>query len=291
MNSKITSAFKTIDDLDVAGKRVLVRVDFNVPMKDGNVTDSTRIERTVPTLQELSAKGARVIVISHFGRPKGQIVPEMSLRPIAEALSEALGGQPVQFANDCIGESAETVIAALSDGEFAMLENLRFHSGEEKNDAAFAGQLAALGDCYVSDAFSTSHRAHASTEGIAKLMPSAAGRLMQTEVEALAGALEAPEHPVVRKFQLSSTCLVIYRRRLMFLSLAARWRIRFCMPKVSMLVKVYAKPIWRSQHNRSWHKQKHRDVKSLFRVMLSLPQSLKKAWQRKRLTFMQCLRT
>lgn len=196
MNNNITSAFKTIDDLDVAGKRVLVRVDFNVPMKDGNVTDSTRIERTVPTLQELSAKGARVIVICHFGRPKGQIVPEMSLRPIAQALSEALGGQPVQFANDCIGEGAETVVAALGDGEFAMLENLRFHSGEEKNDAAFAGQLAALGDCYVSDAFSTSHRAHASTEGIAKLMPSAAGRLMQTEVEALAGALEAPEHPV-----------------------------------------------------------------------------------------------
>ena len=196
MNSKKVSVFKTIDDLDVAGKRVLVRVDFNVPMKDGNVTDLTRIQRTMPTLQELSAKGARVIVVSHLGRPKGQIVPEMSLRPIAQALSEALGSQSVKFANDCIGADAEAAVASLSDGEYAMLENLRFHDGEEKNDLAFAKQLVALGDCYVSDAFSTSHRAHASTEGIAKFLPAAAGRLMQTEVEALAGALEAPEHPV-----------------------------------------------------------------------------------------------
>ncbi|MEX2451600.1 MAG: phosphoglycerate kinase [Rhodospirillales bacterium] len=190
------SAFKTIDDLTVAGKRVLVRVDFNVPMKDGKVSDATRIERTVPTLKELADKGARVVVLSHFGRPKGQAVPEMSQRPIAEALSRALGGKPVAFAPDCIGPDAEKAVAGLKDGEFAMLENLRFHAGEEKNDPAFAKQLAALGDCYVSDAFSTAHRAHASTEGVARLLPAAAGRLMQGEVEALAGALESPEHPV-----------------------------------------------------------------------------------------------
>ncbi len=191
-----TSAFKTIDDLDVAGKRVLVRVDFNVPMKDGKVTDLTRIQRTVPTLQELAGKGARVIVMSHFDRPKGQIVPEMSLKPISVALGEALGGKTVQFVNDCIGAEAEAAVAALKDGDFAMLENLRFYPGEEKNDPAFAAQLAALGDCYVSDAFSTAHRAHASTEAVARLLPAAAGRLMQTEVEALAEALESPEHPV-----------------------------------------------------------------------------------------------
>lgn len=196
MNKPQASAFKTIDDLDVAGKRVLVRVDFNVPMKDGRVTDLTRIKRTVPTLQELSANGARVIVITHFGRPKGQVVPEMSLRPVADALSEALGGTTVKFADDCIGDEAEALVASLGDGEFAMLENLRFHAGEEKNDADFAAKLAALGDCYVSDAFSTAHRAHVSTEAVAKLLPAAAGRLMQTEVEALAGALEQPEHPV-----------------------------------------------------------------------------------------------
>jgi phosphoglycerate kinase len=192
----LMSAFKTIDDLTVAGKRVLVRVDFNVPMKDGKVGDATRIERTVPTLKELADKGARVVVLSHFGRPKGRAVPEMSQRPIAEALSRALGGKPVAFAPDCIGPAAEKAVAGLKDGEFAMLENLRFHAGEEKNDPVFARQLAALGDCYVSDAFSTAHRAHASTEGVARLLPAAAGRLMQAEVEALAAALDSPEHPV-----------------------------------------------------------------------------------------------
>ena len=196
MNTKNTSAFKTIHDLDIAGKRVLVRVDFNVPMKDGQVTDMTRIQRTVPTLQELSAKGARVIVMSHFGRPNGAIVPEMSLQPIALALGEVLDGKPVKFVPDCIGADAEAAVASLGDGDFAMLENLRFHGGEENNDAAFAARLAALGNCYVSDAFSTSHRAHASTEAIAKLLPSAAGRLMQMEVEALTSALDSPEHPV-----------------------------------------------------------------------------------------------
>ncbi len=189
------SQFKTIDDLDVAGKRVLVRADLNVPMQDGRVTDTTRIDRTVPTLNELSNKGAKVIVISHFGRPKGKVVPEMSLAPVAGALSQSCG-LPVAFATDSIGESAHKTIAAMGEGDIAMLENLRFHADEEANDKAFTVKLSNLGDVYVSDAFSCSHRAHASTEGLAHLLPSAAGRLMQAEVESLAGALEMPQPPV-----------------------------------------------------------------------------------------------
>ena len=189
------SEFKTIDDLDVAGKRVLVRVDLHVPMQDGKVTDTTRIDRIVPTLNELSNKGAKVIIISHFGRPKGQVVPEMSLAPVAKALSKSCG-LPVAFATDTIGESAKETISASSNGDVVMLENLRFHADEEANDKAFAIKLSYLGDAYVSDAFSCSHRAHASTEGLAHLLPSAAGRLMQFEVESLAAALEKPEPPV-----------------------------------------------------------------------------------------------
>ncbi|MBC8268973.1 MAG: phosphoglycerate kinase [Rhodospirillaceae bacterium] len=189
------SQFKTIDDLDVAGKRVLVRADLNVPMKDGQVTDTTRIDRTVPTLTELSDKGAKVIVISHFGRPKGQVVPEMSLAPVAKALSQSCG-HPVAFATDTVGESARMTIDAMAEGDIVMLENLRFHADEEANDKAFAVKLSNLGDLYVSDAFSCSHRAHASTEGLAHLLPSAAGRLMQVEVESLARALENPQSPV-----------------------------------------------------------------------------------------------
>ncbi len=189
------SQFKTIDDLDVAGKRVLVRADLNVPMQDGRVTDTTRIDRTVPTLNELSNKGAKVIVISHFGRPKGQAVPEMSLAPVAEALSQSCGS-PVAFATDTVGESAKETIAAMNEGDIVMLENLRFHGEEEANEMAFTEKLSNLGDLYVSDAFSCSHRAHASTEGLAHMLPSAAGRLMQVEVESLAGALESPQPPV-----------------------------------------------------------------------------------------------
>jgi phosphoglycerate kinase len=189
------SAFRTIDSLDVAGKRVLVRVDFNVPMKDGKVTDTTRIDRTLPTLRELSEKGAKVIVISHLGRPKGQKKPEFTLKPVAEALADALHA-PVTFAPDCIGPEAKGVVNAMKDGGFAMLENLRFYPQEEKNDPEFAKQLAENGDILVSDAFSCSHRAHASVEALARLIPSVAGRLMQAELEALEGALVKPEHPV-----------------------------------------------------------------------------------------------
>ncbi len=189
------SAFRTIDSLDVAGKRVLVRVDFNVPMKDGKVTDTTRIDRTLPTLRELSEKGAKVIVISHLGRPKGQKKPEFSLKPVANALADALHA-PVTFAFDCIGPEATGVVNAMKNGGFAMLENLRFYPQEEKNDPEFAKELAKNGDILVSDAFSCSHRAHASVEALARIIPSVAGRLMQAELEALEGALVKPEHPV-----------------------------------------------------------------------------------------------
>ena len=188
--------FKTIDDIAVAGKRVLVRGDLNVPVKDGKVSDATRLERLVPTLRDLLGKGARVIVISHFGRPKGKAVPEMSLAPVADALARTLG-RPVAFAKDCVGDAAKAVVDGLRDGEVALLENLRFHAGEEANDAEFARRLAALGDAYVNDGFSVSHRAHASTEAIARLLPSAAGRNMQAELEALEGALGSPQRPVV----------------------------------------------------------------------------------------------
>jgi len=187
--------FKTIDTADVSGKRVLVRVDLNVPMKNGKVTDATRIERAVPTIAELAAKGARVVVLSHFGRPDGKRVPEMSLKALAEPLSAALG-KPVAFAEDCIGSVAEDAVRAMKPGEVLLLENLRFHKEEEKNDAAFIDKLSVLGDLYVNDAFSTAHRAHASTEGIANRLPAAAGRLMQAELEALDKALGNPKRPV-----------------------------------------------------------------------------------------------
>lgn len=187
--------FKTLDDIDVKGKRVVVRSDLNVPMKDGKVTDATRIERSSETIKELMDKGAKVIVVSHFGRPKGERVPEMSLKPVADALATVLG-QPVAFADDCVGPAAKTVVNGLVDGQVAMLENLRYHKAEEKNDPDFARQLAELGDIYVNDAFSTAHRAHASTEAIAQLLPNAAGRLMQAELVALSKALEHPEKPV-----------------------------------------------------------------------------------------------
>jgi len=190
-------AFKTLDDLsDLAGKRVLVRVDLNVPMDGGRVTDTTRIERVLPTIRELSEKGAKVVLLAHFGRPKGERVAEMSLAPVAPAVADLLG-KPVAFANDCIGPAAADAIAALPDGGVLLLENTRYHKGEEKNDPEFAKALAANGDIYVNDAFSAAHRAHGSTEGIAKLLPAYAGRTMQAELEALGSALGEPVRPVL----------------------------------------------------------------------------------------------
>jgi phosphoglycerate kinase len=188
--------FRTLDDLDVTGKRVLLRADFNVPMKDGQVTDRSRIERGALTISQLAKRGAKVAVLSHFGRPDGKPVPEMSLRPLAPVLSQALGGQMVVFVPDCVGSMARMAIGKLPPGGVALLENLRFHPGEEANNPAFARELAALGDFYVNDAFSCAHRAHASTAGIAHLLPSAAGRLMQEELEHLEKALAKPKQPV-----------------------------------------------------------------------------------------------
>jgi phosphoglycerate kinase len=190
------AAFRTLDDLDVAGRTVLVRLDLNVPMQDGEVSDATRIERSVPTVKELSDKGAKVVVLAHFGRPKGKREAAMSLAPLAAPLGQALGGIDVAFAKDCIGEPAQQAVGALRPGGVLLLENLRFHAGEENNEPGFADQLASLGDLYVDDAFSAAHRAHASITGIAERLPAAAGRLMQSEIEALARALERPERPL-----------------------------------------------------------------------------------------------
>ncbi len=186
--------FATIDSFDVKGKRVLVRADLNVPAKDGKVTDTTRIDRSAATLKDLSAKGAKVIVLTHFGRPKGRDA-QFSQRLLLEPLAHAMG-RPVAWADDCVGAPAKTVIDQMKDGDVALMENIRFHPGEEKNDPEFTKELASLGDLYVNDAFSTAHRAHASTEGLAKYLPAAAGRLMQAELEALEKALQAPERPV-----------------------------------------------------------------------------------------------
>jgi phosphoglycerate kinase len=189
--------FKTLDDItDLAGKRVLVRVDLNVPMDNYKVTDTTRIERVLPTIKELSEKGAKVILLAHFGRPKGEKVKEMSLAPVARAVSDLLG-KTVGFAEDCMGPSAAGAVAVMQSGQVLLMENTRFHKGEEKNDPEFAKALAANGDVYVNDAFSAAHRAHGSTEGIAQLLPAYAGRTMQAELEALGSALGEPVRPVL----------------------------------------------------------------------------------------------
>jgi phosphoglycerate kinase len=186
---------KTTDGLDLRGKRVLVRADLNVPAKGGVVTDATRLERVVPGLKDLAARGAKVIVLSHFGRPKGGPDTENSLAPVAAALGR-IAGVPVALAADCIGDAAREAVAALPDGGILVLENTRFHKGEEKNEAEFAKAVAALGDLFVNDAFSAAHRAHATTEGLARLLPAYAGPLMMEEIDALRTALEQPKRPV-----------------------------------------------------------------------------------------------
>jgi phosphoglycerate kinase len=189
--------FRTLDDIDVRGKRVLLRADLNVPVKNGVVTDATRIVRLAPTIDTLLDRGAKVIVMSHFGRPEGKRDPAFSLRPLIAPLSRAIGGRDVVFAEDCTGEDAKRVVSALRPGQVALLENLRFHKEEEANSADFARSLAELGDIYVDDAFSAAHRAHASIDSLARLLPNAAGKLMQAELRALAAALETPTRPVL----------------------------------------------------------------------------------------------
>ena len=189
--------FRTLDDIDVRGKRVLLRADLNVPVKDGVVTDATRIERLAPTIETLIEKGAKVVLMSHFGRPNGRPNPAFSLRPLVGSLSKAIGGREVAFASDCIGNEAKRVVAALRPGQVALLENLRFHRGEEENSPDFARALAELGDVYVDDAFSAAHRAHASIAALAHLLPAAAGKLMEAELGALNAALDSPARPVL----------------------------------------------------------------------------------------------
>src|SRR5258708_8394995 len=189
------NTFRTLDDVDVKGKRVLVRVDLNVPMENGRVTDLTRLERIAPTITEISGKRGKVILLSHFGRPKGRDRKE-TLNPAAAALAEVIRN-PIAFADDCVGEVAQKAVAAMEDGDMLCLENTRFHKEEENNDPAFAAELAKLGDIWVNDAFSAAHRAHASTEGLGHQLPAYAGRTMQAELEALGKALEAPTKPVI----------------------------------------------------------------------------------------------
>jgi phosphoglycerate kinase len=186
--------FRNLDDADVKGKRVLVRVDFNVPMHDGEVADVSRIERNAPTITEIADRGGKVILLSHYGRPKGRD-PKESLRPVVAAVARIIG-RPIAFADDCIGEVAEQAVARMKPGEILCLENTRFYKGEEKNDPALAAALAKLGDIYVDDAFSVAHRAHASVEAIAHLLPAYAGRAMQEELAALEKALHTPQRPV-----------------------------------------------------------------------------------------------
>ena len=191
----MTKSFRTLDDVDVKGKRVLLRVDLNVPMDNGRVSDTTRLERVAKTIVQISDHGGRVILLSHFGRPKG-FDPKESLKPVAIMLAYLLR-RHVEFVDDCIGEKAQAAVATMKDGDIVCLENTRFHRGEEKNDPAFVAELAKLGDIWVNDAFSTAHRAHASTEGLGHVLPAYAGRSMQAELDALTKALEAPTHPVI----------------------------------------------------------------------------------------------
>ena len=189
------ASFQTIKDLSLSGKTVLLRADLNVPVKDGQVTDTARLERLLPTLKALSAANAKIVILSHFGRPEGKVEPKYSLRPIAATL-EKLWQKPIAFAPDCIGPEAERAVNKLEPGHILVLENTRFYPGEEANDPEFAKKLASLGDIYINDAFSAAHRAHASTEGLAHLLPAAAGLLMQAEIEALTKALAHPERPL-----------------------------------------------------------------------------------------------
>jgi phosphoglycerate kinase len=190
-------AWKTLDDMDLAGKVVLVRVDINVPMENGKVTDATRIEKIVPTVVDILNKGGKPVLLAHYGRPKGKPVAEMSLKLVLPALKAALPGRKVIFASDCIGAPAKEAVASMQRGDIVLLENTRFHEGEEKNDPQLAAAMAALGDVYVNDAFSAAHRAHSSTEAIAHLLPACAGRLMAAELKALDAALGKPQRPVV----------------------------------------------------------------------------------------------
>ena len=196
MTDMALDKLRTTDDIDVAGKRVMIRADLNVPVRDGQITDETRITRFLPTVQDLTGRGAKVVIMSHFGRPKGERAPEMTLAPVAAKMQSLMMSTTVRFADDCIGEVAEKAVGEMANGDVLLLENLRYHEGEEKNAPGFAMTLAKLGDIYVNDAFSCAHRAHASTAAITDLMPSYAGASLMLEVNALRSALDNPARPV-----------------------------------------------------------------------------------------------
>jgi phosphoglycerate kinase len=236
-------AAKTLDDVAVSGLRVLVRADLNVPVQNGKISDLTRIERLAPTIRELSDKGAKVIVCSHFDRPKGKPDPALSLRPMAAALAEVLH-KPVAFAEDCIGPVADQAVQKLASGDILVLENTRFHAGEETNDATLAASLASLADIFVNDAFSAAHRAHASTEGVAQNLPSYAGRLMQAELTALEAAPAAKSPP-------NSSSSITSSPRWTSSSSAAPWPTLFWAPRESTWAnrckkKTFIPPPWKS---------------------------------------------
>ena len=272
--------FKTLDEIECRGRCVLVRGDLNVPMQNGVVTDSTRLDRFAPTVRELSDKGARVAVISHLGRPKGEAKPELSLRQIADALSTALGGRAVVFADDCIGDAAKNAIDNLPDGGIVLLENLRFHAGEEANDPTFVAALAENADLFVNNGFSVSHRAHASTAGIAGALPAYAGRGMQAELEALAAALEVPKKPVaalVGGAKVSTKLSVLGH----LLDKVDSLIIGGGMPIRSLRTwhQYWCKPLqdWPIRRVKSWRVPMRPDAKSCCRATLSSPPDWKKA--------------
>ena len=271
------SDFKTLDDFEFDGKTVLVRADLNVPTKDGVVTDTTRIDRLAPTLTELSQAGAKVVVLSHFGRPKGGPDEKYSLKQVVDAVSKAVD-QKVAFASDCVGPVAKEALAKIHPGAIIVMENLRFHPEEEKNDPAFAAQLAELGDIYVNDAFSAAHRAHASTEGLARLLPNAAGRLMEAELKALTLALEHPERPVAASSAAprsppSSTCWAIWSAGSTCWRWAAAWPTPSFMPRERRSAPRCARRTWPSRRARSWRSPRKPAARSCCRVTPSSPRS------------------
>jgi phosphoglycerate kinase len=254
-DSSLMASFRTLDDADVRGKRVLLRVDLNVPTENGRVTDVTRIERQAPTIVEIADKGGKAILLSHFGRPKGHD-PKQSLKPVAAAVAQVIG-RPIAFAEDCIGPQAEQAVAAMQPGDILCLQNTRFHKGEEGNDPAFVAHLAKLGDLWVNDAFSAAHRAHASTEGLGHVLPGYAGRSMQAELEALAKALEAPERPVMAivggaKVSTKLDLLTNLVRKVDFLVIGGAMANTFLLALNTAIGKSLAEPELRETAGRIW---------------------------------------
>jgi phosphoglycerate kinase len=273
-------SFKTLDQADVKNKRVLVRVDLNVPMENGRVSDMTRIERILPTIRELSDKDAKVILLSHFGRPKG-VDKSQSLEPLVSVLATALG-KTVLFAPDCIGADAERAVSVLQAGQVLVLENTRFHKGEEKNEPDFVAALAKHGDIYVNDAFSAAHRAHASTEGLAHKMPAFAGRALQAELEALQSALEKPERPVMAvvggaKISTKLALLGNLLERSTSSQSAAPWPIRFSPPKASRWASRWSKKTCSTPRAIFSRKQSPAIARSFSRSMSWWPENSRRA--------------